>query len=421
MQKKALFLGGSPGTHEMIGYMKGQGIYTIVTDYIDIEHSRAKRLADEYWMISYVEVDVLEKKCRDDHIGIITAASSPAAVESMIELCRRLNLPCYITEESFYYEKNKAAFKRKCREVGAPVPKDFKLSEELLDEEISQVEFPVVVKPVDKCGGKGVTFCNNKEELVEAYHKVREISDNPEIIVEKKMVGREFAAYYALADGEAAFLCLCSELPANKKCPGPCFVSSTVTKFVDDFVLKVNDKIIEVLKACGFKENVVWVQVRQDDEGEFHILELGYRLGADLIPIEYGYVGELDLAKWAAECALGVKHEKESLPIGLKHQMKSYAYSYMLCCGKSGTIKEIKGVQELRARKVDVILDICEGDELNAFGKEIGCIGFIATSIDELCFMIEYINKNLLILDEKGENMIYLYMSVERFMQEDVH
>lgn len=73
---KILFLGGDPGTCEMIEYAKGKGVYTIVCDWYDLEHSKAKRMADEHWDISYAEIDLIEKKCRENHVTAVMAASS---------------------------------------------------------------------------------------------------------------------------------------------------------------------------------------------------------------------------------------------------------------------------------------------------------------------------------------------------------
>lgn len=59
--KKLLMLGTSKASCEMIEYAKSQGIYTIVTDYFEPEKSKAKLIADEYWMISTGDFDALEK------------------------------------------------------------------------------------------------------------------------------------------------------------------------------------------------------------------------------------------------------------------------------------------------------------------------------------------------------------------------
>lgn len=70
-------LGTSKASCEMIEYAKSQGIYTIVTDYFEPEKSKAKLIADEYWMISTGDFDALEKKCREEHIdGVCSGIST---------------------------------------------------------------------------------------------------------------------------------------------------------------------------------------------------------------------------------------------------------------------------------------------------------------------------------------------------------
>ena len=51
-------------------------------------------------------------------------------------------------------------------------------------------------------GNRGITYCYNKEELIEVYRYARRLSKNPKIIVERMLHGREWWGYYALAEGE---------------------------------------------------------------------------------------------------------------------------------------------------------------------------------------------------------------------------
>ena len=57
--KKLLMLGTSYGTGLMLDYAKSQGVHTIVTDYLEPEHSPGKLIADEYWMINTGDLDAL--------------------------------------------------------------------------------------------------------------------------------------------------------------------------------------------------------------------------------------------------------------------------------------------------------------------------------------------------------------------------
>lgn len=416
--KKLLLLGGSPGSREIIQYAQSQGIHTIVTDWVAPEHSEAKKMADSYWMDSYTDYDKIERKCREEEVDAIITASSDYAIESMIELCDRLHLPCYCTKESFHYSKNKADFKEVCKKTGLNVPRDYLLTDALTEEELDQVEFPVVVKPVDQNDSIGISFCNNKEELINAYRKARSVSKNPKIIVEEKINGKEFVAYYALADGEVAFLFFHSLMAPKEFAVKSSFVASNVTPFAKDFMEQMNEKIICSLKEMGCKDNIAWVQVIMNQNGDFYAIEMGHRFGADIIPIEYSHVGEIDIVKWAVECAMGTKHLEKDLPSGLGHAIKRYIYSYELCCGREGVVKEILGKSELMHKNIDVKITVNIGEVVHP-EMGMGCVGFCADSIDEICILIEEINQLLQINNSQGENMILQYMSAERFMKEE--
>lgn len=58
---KILMLGTSLGSIEIVQTAKDMGYYTIVTDNLNPDHSNAKKVADEYWMISTNDLDLLEK------------------------------------------------------------------------------------------------------------------------------------------------------------------------------------------------------------------------------------------------------------------------------------------------------------------------------------------------------------------------
>ena len=143
--KKLLMLGTSKASCEMIEYAKSQGIYTIVTDYLAPEKSKAKLIADEYWMISTGDFDALEKKCREEHIDGVCSGISTFCIPATMELCKRLGLQAYCTPESWHYTMNKYDFKALCRSCNVPVATDYFVSNPPTEEELNNIKFPVVV------------------------------------------------------------------------------------------------------------------------------------------------------------------------------------------------------------------------------------------------------------------------------------
>ena len=71
--KKLLFIGSLSDTKIAINHCKKLGVYTIVTDYVPYEKSKAKQLADEYWDIDVKDIDALEKKCLENDVTAVYA------------------------------------------------------------------------------------------------------------------------------------------------------------------------------------------------------------------------------------------------------------------------------------------------------------------------------------------------------------
>ena len=63
-KKKLLILGGNASHKKVVEAAKKMGVYTIVTDYLSPLESSAKQSADEYWMISYGDIETVTQKCR---------------------------------------------------------------------------------------------------------------------------------------------------------------------------------------------------------------------------------------------------------------------------------------------------------------------------------------------------------------------
>ena len=238
--QKLLMLGTSSISCEMVKYAKSKGIYTIVTDPREPKESVAKLIADEYWMINTGEIDLLEKKCREEGVTAVICGISEFCLDVCMELCKRLGFPCYCTPEAWHYSRDKEDFKKLCKEVGAPVATDYYLTDALTDEELATVKFPVVVKPVDMSGNRGVSYCYNKEDLIKAWKYARSVSKSSKMIVERMLHGEEWYSSYAFSNGEPRLLAL-NAMYAQPGEPKFCYtVTTTVSNHVEQYIREIN-------------------------------------------------------------------------------------------------------------------------------------------------------------------------------------
>lgn len=403
---KILFLGSTKGTKQMVMYAKSQGWHTIVTDNVSVKNSIPKQLADEYWMISTSETDIIETKCRKEGIKAIACGVTEFNLIQQMELCKRLNLPSYVTPEAWHYSIDKADFKALCKRLGAPVPKDFNVSYNPTEEEIEKIEFPVMVKPVDRAGNTGISYCYNKEDFIQAVKIAHESSNVKKMIVEHMIKGEEWYASYALANGNISLLAL-NAMYSEQGEPQNCYtVTTTLSSHIKQFIEEINPQIEEVLRAVGCREGYVWVQVMRDIDEKFYIIEMGYRLDGDMIYIPYKEVRDFDVVKFMVDYACGKKHDKKDLPTPQNGAFTKYGVSIMLWTNKSGSVKKIIGLDALSqidGIQLDAMPNI--GDRFSKY-HSIGNIMFTGNNIDEMCEIIDFINNTVSVINENDEDVI---------------
>lgn len=407
--KKLLIMGTCHGTKAIIEYAKSQGVYTIVTDYFPPEKSAGKRIADNFWMISTADLDSLEKKCRDEGVDAVISGVSDFNQEMTVELCNRLGIPCHCTKEAWHYSRDKSDFKALCREVNAPIPEDYFLSDKLTEEELAAVKFPVVVKPVDLSGNRGVNYCYNKDELVEAYRYAQSVSKSDRIIVERMLCGEEWYSTYAIANGEISLLAL-NAMYAQPGEPKNCYtVTTTVSRYVEKYINEINDSIVRVLRSVGCTDGIAWVQVMLDQDGHFYIIEMGYRMDGELMVIPYKEVCNFDTIKWMVDTALGIPHTAEDLPEPQTRAFSACATGMELWTNKSGRIMQVCGFEEMaRIPGVYVETALRVGEEIGQY-RPAGVITFATENCEEMCQLIQKVNETVHVYNENNEDVIIKY------------
>ena len=375
-----------------------------------MESSPTKQEADEAWLISTTDIDLLEVKCREVGVcGVITGASDFNMSFSR-KLCKRLALPVICDSDmAWAMARNKRFFKELCHEVGAPVAKDYYITSIDNGSELDQVSYPVVVKPVDKSANRGMSYCNTPQELIEAYKYAQSISDNDAVIVEKELHGPEFAAHYVIAEGEARLLYFGSEHHQPGQRNNQYSLVYTTSAYLKQYLEEVNESLINVFRKAGCRNGIAWVECIRDDDGHFYLFEMGYRFGATMLYTWYEKVSGFNSIRWMIECAIGIEHKLTDLPEGLAKSYKATSASYHLFTKKEGNVVRICGLEEI-GKMTNVIIDIPKRGGYHVSSHVcIGVIRIYGDNCNHLCESIANINKYLRIEDEFGENLIILF------------
>lgn len=420
--EKLLMLGTTGrGTKELLLEAKSRGLYTIITDNLTPEEAPLKKIADEYWMISTSEVDKLEELCKENGVTAIANGISTFNISITMELCKRLGLPCYATPEAWSYTMDKRAFKDVCIECGVPVAKDYFISTNPTEEELNSIEFPVVVKAIDQSANRGMSYCNKKEEILEACNNARAVSASETVIVERMLRGHEYTAWYALADGKASLMNFGIMLSKDGY-PSNCYsITTTNSNHIDRYLDEVDENFKKVLNTIGCKEGIAWLEMMLDEDGHFYALEMGYRMSGDMMARVHKYAVGFDTYSWLIDVATGVAHSEKNLPVSQTKLPNRCGCSYILWSEDGGVISKVEGLEALdQLRNVHINVDgrLLPGMTVKKH-QYLLVITFDTEDFSSMCETITYINQNVKIFTENGENIVIYYDNYDELIKID--
>ena len=279
--KRLLLLGGQGMMRQLTEEANKLGIYTIVTDYhTDSSLSPGKEVAAECWNISWNDIDALEAKCVERHVDGVFAAFSEFRVRAAILLCNRMGFPFYASLEQIDLTRDKARFKELCRESGVAVVDSYKLSAFPTRDELSSISYPVVIKPTDNAGSRGISVCYDDKELFRGIKKALSYSESKTFIAERYMDCPEVNASYTIQDGKITLSCVSDAIPGNqqhgqiKLTDGWLFPS----RYLQAFIERCDAGLRCMIRNAGIQNGFLFVTVFFDNP-EFRAFEMGFRLG----------------------------------------------------------------------------------------------------------------------------------------------
>lgn len=408
MQKKLLILGSDYSTVHLVEEAHKMGLYVIVTDLMNASPTRA--IADETWNISTTDITELVSRIKEYSINGVLAGASEFNLENVRKICKQLNMPLYcISDEAWGTARNKRKFKELCKKNGVRVATDYTLTDNPKQSDLKQIVFPVVVKPVDKSGNRGMSYCNTEEELKIGYKRAREISENEDIIVETRLKGPEYTAYYVLADGEVVLSYYTSMHHEPGEAENIYSLEYMTSCHLKQFLNEMNGGLISVLKNAGCKDGIAWVEMMYNQDGYFYALEMGYRFaGPGIYPVHERVTG-FNTYKWMIELAIGRTHSRKDLPKPLEKAYVECVGAYDLFANCSGVIESIVGLNEI-INLPNVVIDMPkrEGDFVREH-TNMGIIKVYGKDCKEMCDTIAMINSHLRILNRDGENMFVIF------------
>lgn len=384
IMKKILMLGASMQQIPAIKRAKEMGFYVITCDYLP--DNPGHKYADEYHNVSTTDLDgvlALSKELLID--GIVAYASDPAAPTAAY-VAEKMGLPGN-PYESVKILTQKDLFRDFLAKNGFNTPKaKGYTSYDKAKNEIDSFHFPVMVKPVDSSGSKGVVKIFSSDELKDAVEEALSYSRGKRFIVEEFIVkkGYQVSGDGFSVDGKLVFTSYGNELYSGNGTRDYValgeFWPSLLTKEQKN---KVDNELQRLISALGMKSGAYNIEVILDKDDNVYILELGPRNGGSYIPQLIQYATGVDLIEYTIKAAVG--EDCSDLKMAESHGFYS---NYMILSKKSGKFKGIWFDPDFEKNNLmDVFCTCKRGDLVSAYkntSHSLGTILFKAKSLDEI-------------------------------------
>lgn len=365
------------------------GYYVITCDYLP--SNPGHQFAHEYYNVSTTDKEAvltLAEKLQID--GVLAYASDPAAPTAAF-VCEKLGLPSS-PYRSVEILSNKDLFRQFLQEHGFNCPKamGFSTYEEALSH-IDEFQLPVMVKPVDSSGSKGINKMTEKTQLKDFIEDALHYSRSKRFLIEEFIVkkGHQISGDAFSVDGKLVFHCLGNEF-YDSSCDkdfaplGECWPFQMDYRYIDE----LEQQLQRLISLLGMKSNAYNVEAIVGQDDKVYLLELGARSGGSLIPQVTEYATGVNMVTYAIKAAMGedCSELKQVEPTG-------FWSNYMVHANETGKFVRIEFDEAFKNKHlVDWVTDIKEGDAVHKFRDAQDCIGEFILKYDNVEQMFEVIN-----------------------------
>lgn len=236
--------------------------------------------ADFFYPISIREKEQILEECKNIGIsGILSIASDLAMItvnyvaESMGLIGNSLSTTLITTNK---YEMRKVLF-----ENGDPVPQFMEVDKEY-DLFSNHMKYPLIIKPTDRSGSRGVSKVYDEEEVDNAIARARKESFEKKVIVEEFVQGKEYSIEGITFKGKHTILAYTEKFTTGE----PHFIETGHMEpaSIDDKIKRRIDGIVcHALSSLGIQYGASHSEIKIDKNGNITIIEIGARMGGDLI------------------------------------------------------------------------------------------------------------------------------------------
>lgn len=384
---------------ELRRYFNGE-VEIILADMSD--KVKAIAYADKFIQVSTMDRPAVLKAAKEEDVDYILTACGDQPLSTMAYISEQLGTPTYLTEQDVRDLTNKRFMKDKMVENGIPTAKHIYIDKNW-NGIMPDFEYPLVVKPVDSNGSKGVKKVFTSDELDASLKEAFSYSISGDVIIEEFKSGEELSCDFYVENGIAKTLSITASKKIKENEKSFTIIQSyypAPVNYSEERVLEIAQKIVD---AWGLKDTPLLVQMIVNGE-DYNVLEFSARMGGGskyhLIQVLSG----VDIMKVYVEMVMGEKPHVEPFK-----QWNNAIMSYVYC--KPGEYVSLKGFDELQASgdihsyftyrtaPSTIVKSDTSSDRVAGFL-------IVANSEEEVLNKLRLANEHLAVLDGNGNDIM---------------
>ena len=307
MQKKLMLLGGIRYLLPAIEVAHKYGHKVITVDYLP--NNIAHKYSDEYYNVSILDKEAVLKLAKELKIdGILSYAVDPGVVTAAY-VAEQMGLPFSCSYESACILQDKALFRKYLQDNDFNVPnaRGYNQAEDAL-KDVDYFNWPVIVKPVDSAGSKGVSRVDNPEDLGTAIQYALSESHNGHFIIEdfleKKGLSSGSESFFV--DGELKYNAFYDQYfdneAANPYTPSAEIWPTEKAQSVQD---EIKEELQRLGSLLGFRTGLFNIEWRVCKNGKAYLMEVSPRAGGNRLAEILNYATDVDIIEAEVLKALG--------------------------------------------------------------------------------------------------------------------
>lgn len=365
---KALVVAGGLPQIELLKQLKSRGVETVLVD--GSATPLAKAYADQFYQVNIFDTESVKKIAKDEQVDFAITVCADQVLLVVAQVAEELGLPWYIDYATAKLVSDKELMKKIFVENGIPTSR-YVVMDELDVSQISHLQYPLIVKPVDAYSSKGVKKVTNENELRVAFDEAKNISRTKNAIVEEFFVGEEISVDLFIDDGKANVLCISNSDKVKDDDHFAIFRGRFPVHASDELKAEVSRVSQMIADAFGIKNAPMLVQMLTDGE-KVTVLEFCARTGGAMKWKLIQHASGMDVIKGVIDLTMGIKPD-----IQVKEPETKYIVNDFIYC-KAGTYDHLEGFEEQLRQG-----NITDYRMLRPKGWKFS--GMITSSTDRLC------------------------------------